>query len=144
MNLDADTYWKLVELALALDDKSSFYWNFYVVANIAILGWILSNGHKILSKARIVGILGYLLFTGMNYIALYGNYALYDIVVADIRSVSTTIANASKTCPPLEIMSTSQEMPYSRWKIKLFGGHVSSDILMICFILLYGKQKQMK
>ena len=68
MNLDADTYWKLVELALALDDKSSFYWNFYVVANIAILGWILSNGHKILSKARIVGILGYLLFTGMNYV----------------------------------------------------------------------------
>ena len=133
--MDIDNYWKAIDLALKLDDKTSFYWNFYVAANIAVIGWMLNNGAKLSWKPRLIGIVGYGLFLFMSYVALFGAYSQYDVVVADIRKAAT---NLKSPWDSWEIVKSGKEMPFSNKGFKLYCIHLIGDILMIGIILCYG------
>lgn len=66
-------------------DKVEFYWNFYSVVVISIIGWLLSERRKLPHHLKLLAIGGFLFFAAMNLYNLMGAYTLSDALQDDLR-----------------------------------------------------------
>lgn len=124
---------ELINILLTIDDKSNFYWNFYVGTNTLIIGWMLTYGYKLNIWPRIIGATGYLLFGVFNYIALNDNYNLYDNIIDTIKRTSNSIKGfylAGQIANNQLILLTNRDI---KMKIHLLG-----MIIIVSIIIIYG------
>lgn len=82
------TYSNLVGLYVDLDNKTDFYWNFYVAAALALVGWILARESPLQRPVKTGLTLGLAFFWLMNYTALAGTYDLMEACLNEMQLAS--------------------------------------------------------
>ncbi|MEM8959379.1 MAG: hypothetical protein AAGC86_16385 [Pseudomonadota bacterium] len=78
--------------------RIEFYWNFLVVALVAILGWLFTTNRALGTTERAAITVGYLIFAVMNIIGLYGAYTFADALKRDLLlscGLAETLPNAT-------------------------------------------------
>jgi len=77
----------LADLFITSTEKIEFYWNFYVVMLIALIGWLISTKRQLTLPLKLIISAGYLVFVFMNIQGLYGSYTFADAIRMDLLSL---------------------------------------------------------
>jgi fucose 4-O-acetylase-like acetyltransferase len=85
----------VADLFITATDKIEFYWNFYVVMLIALIGWLVSTKRPLSTSLKLLITVGYLVFVSMNILALYGSYTFAEALRLDLLEMegAKTVAN---------------------------------------------------
>ena len=73
-----------IDLLFAARERIDFYWNFYVVVVIAVIGWIVTRKEPLTRPTKILVTAAYLIAAVTNLIGLFGSYAFAEALRADI------------------------------------------------------------
>lgn len=74
----------LAELLIAARGRVDFYWNFYAVMVIAIIGWLVSAKKHFTVPMKALVTAAYVLASAMNLMGLYSSYSLAEALRADL------------------------------------------------------------
>ncbi len=80
---------EIADLFVTAVDTTNFFWNFYVVGIVAIVGWLFSLSRSLDVQLKIVVSVGFLLFIGMNLQALTSTYLFLSAIVEEMQAVIT-------------------------------------------------------
>jgi hypothetical protein len=81
---------EVADLLFAARERVDFYWNFYVVVVIAVIGWLVSV-NKTLSRSRKVLVsVAYLIAASMNLLGLYSSYTFAEALRTDLLRLAAT------------------------------------------------------
>ena len=80
----------VADLLLQATERVDFYWNFYVVVVIAIIGWLVSLKKSLTVPMKALVSIGYLIVAGMNLIGLYGSYTFAEALRTDILRLTAS------------------------------------------------------
>lgn len=94
----------IADLFVAAVGKIEFYWNFYTVTVLALIGWLASSDATLTLPLKLLITVGYAVFVLMNIIGLQGSYLfaealqkdLLDAIQADPDMLNSTQAALSK------------------------------------------------
>ena len=134
MSNEVETFKYLIDLGLKLQDQSSFYWNFLVVGQIAVVGWILERGAKLsrLQRGAIALVFG--IFLLMNAWGLSSSNLQKDVVLRSAQELAET--QAVKDAFPETFVKAVQQTPESNWyPLKFWGIWVPSNLIV--FLVLF-------
>lgn len=74
----------VADLFIMAINKVEFYWNFYVVMLIALIGWLISTKNPLSTSLKFLITAGYALFAMMNIVGLYSSYTLAEALRNDL------------------------------------------------------------
>ena len=77
----------VADLFVAATNKIEFYWNFYVVTLIALVGWLVSTKRSLSVSLKLLITVAYLVFVAMNILGLYGSYTFAEALRTDLLSM---------------------------------------------------------
>jgi fucose 4-O-acetylase-like acetyltransferase len=77
----------VVGLFVTATAKIEFYWNFYVVMLIALIGWLVSVKKPLSTSLKSLITVGYVVFIAMNVLGLYGSYTFAEALRTDLLSM---------------------------------------------------------
>jgi hypothetical protein len=81
---------EVADLLFAARARIDFYWNFYIVVVIAVIGWLVSLKKTLTLSMKVLVSVAYLIAAAMNYLGLYGSYAFAEALRTDLlRMVAT-------------------------------------------------------
>ena len=87
----------VADLFVSATDKIEFYWNFYVVMLIALIGWLLSTKRPFSLSVKLLISVGYVIFVAMNLLGLYGSYTFAEAIRIDLLTMQDAKAVLSNT-----------------------------------------------
>ena len=73
-----------VDLLFAARERIDFYWNFYVVIVIAVVGWIVTRKERLSPSGKILVSVAYVVAAITNLAGLYASYTLAEALRTDI------------------------------------------------------------
>ena len=68
----------VADLLFAARERVDFYWNFYVVVVIAVIGWLVSLKKTLTRSMKLLVSVAYVIAAVMNYVGLYGSYTFAE------------------------------------------------------------------
>ena len=74
-----------IAIAFKLHDGINFYWNFYVPACIAILGWVFARKDPWPLEKRVAISILFIGFTAFNLIGLFKTYTALEAVIGELQ-----------------------------------------------------------
>lgn len=74
----------IADLFIAATGKIEFYWNFYTVTLLVLIGWLISTNKILQPGLKCLITLGYLLFAFMNILGLWGAYTFAEALRQDL------------------------------------------------------------
>lgn len=90
----------IAELFVTATGKIEFYWNFYTVTVLALIGWLVSTKKALGPRVKVLITVGYLAFVFMNIIGLYGSYtfteALREDLLISVKSTPDVLKNTQE------------------------------------------------
>ena len=81
---------EVADLLFAARGRIDFYWNFYVVVVIAVIGWLVSLKKTLTLSMKVLVSVAYLIAASMNYLGLYSSYAFAEALRTDLLRMITT------------------------------------------------------
>ena len=100
--------------------KVEFYWNFYVVTLLALIGWMLSTAGPATASVKWLITVGYLVFVCMNVLGLWNSYKFAEALRQDLLAIA-----------PPELAKTRTVLAGS-----LFGGRYSVVLAIHCVLAI--------
>jgi hypothetical protein len=79
---------EIIDLLLAARERIDFYWNFYVVVVVAVVGWIVTRKERLTRTNRILVTVAYAIASAANLIGLYGSYTFAEALRRDLLSLT--------------------------------------------------------
>jgi hypothetical protein len=79
----------VADLLFAARERIDFYWNFYVVIVIAIIGWLVSLKRTLTVPMKSLVTVVYLVASGMNLAGLYSSYSFAEALRTDLLRLAT-------------------------------------------------------
>ncbi|MDJ0894806.1 MAG: hypothetical protein QNJ92_06660 [Alphaproteobacteria bacterium] len=76
-----------VDLFITATEKIEFYWNFYVVMLIALVGWLITTKRAFSTSMKILITVGCLVFVAMNLLGLDRAYRFAEALRTDILAM---------------------------------------------------------
>jgi uncharacterized membrane protein len=73
-----------IDLLFAARERIDFYWNFYVVVVVAVVGWIVTRKEPLTLSTRILVTVAYLIAATTNIVGLYGSYTFAEALRGDL------------------------------------------------------------
>jgi hypothetical protein len=73
-----------IDLLFAARERIDFYWNFYIVVVVAVIGWIVTRKEPLTRPTKILVTVAYLIASITNLVGLFGAYALAEALRTDI------------------------------------------------------------
>ena len=119
-----------IDIAFQLHDGINFYWNFFVPACVAILGWVFSRKEPWPLDKRVAVSILFIGFTVFNLIGLYKTYTALDAVVRELEC-ATDIPDLSQ--PVLNAVTNRLRMQAWRWGLAF---HILVDLVVLSFFLV--------
>lgn len=119
----------LLNLFQAAVDLVNFYWNFYVIGIVAVLGWIFSLKRDLVRRQRIILTAVYVGFVVLNLLALVNSYRFLEAARLD-----ALITIPPGALPNLSYMLNSISFADQRWAGWIV--HVAVDVTVITAIWL--------
>ena len=81
----------VADLLFSARERIDFYWNFYVVVVIAVMGWLVTFKRTLTLPMKLLVSIAYLVAAIMNVLALYSAYTFAEALRADLlRMLATT------------------------------------------------------
>lgn len=81
----------VADLLFSARERIDFYWNFYVVIVIAVIGWLVTFKRTLTLPMKLLVSIAYLVAAIMNVLALYSAYSFAEALRADLlRMLATT------------------------------------------------------
>jgi hypothetical protein len=74
----------VVDLLFAARERIDFYWNFYVVVVIAVVGWIVTRKEPLATPAKILVTVAYIVAAATNLAGLYASYGVAEALRTDV------------------------------------------------------------
>jgi hypothetical protein len=74
----------IADLFIAATGKIEFYWNFYTVTLLVLIGWLVSTKKVLRPGLKSLITIGYLVFTSMNILGLWGAYTFAEALRQDL------------------------------------------------------------
>ncbi|MCK6624626.1 MAG: hypothetical protein L6R45_05560 [Anaerolineae bacterium] len=91
METGADiTIKEVADLLFAARERIDFYWNFYVVVVIAVIGWLVSVNKTLTRSRKVLVSVAYLIAASMNFLGLYGSYTFAEALRTDLLRMAAT------------------------------------------------------
>jgi hypothetical protein len=88
----------IAELFIAATGKIEFYWNFYTVTLLVLIGWLISTKKILRPGLKCLITVGYLIFALMNILGLLGSYTFAEALRQDLliaaQSAPDTLKNS--------------------------------------------------
>ncbi len=119
-----------IDIAFKLHDGINFYWNFYVPACVAILGWVFSRKDPWPLIKRVAISTLFIGFTAFNLIGLTKTYTALDAVIGELTCAADT-PGLSQTV--LKAVTRRLDMGPWRWGLAF---HIFVDLVMLYFIFV--------
>ena len=112
----------IINIVMKLSDSVNFYWNFYVVGVIAIIGWLISLKEHIKWQIKLLVSIGFLFFIILNIHGLLGSYTLLEASINELQeSVNPSTFKTDK------IFHTIKNISFSYYPQAVLGIHVVID-----------------
>jgi hypothetical protein len=73
-----------IDLLFAARERVDFYWNFYVVVVIAVIGWLVTRKDPLTRSTRALVLVAYFIASVTNLVGLFGAYALAEALRSDV------------------------------------------------------------
>lgn len=121
----------LADLFLKGIDKLEFYWNFYVVFVIAIVGFYAKAEKPFSLKLRSILLCGYVFFAFMNVMALHSSYSFVQALQQDLMAKAACSDQLQALMP--ETLRVLKEQDYAFSRRFMYGIHT---FMAIAFTLL--------
>jgi hypothetical protein len=80
----------VADLLFAARGRIDFYWNFYVVVVIAVIGWLVSIKKTLTPTMRALVSVAYLIASVMNLLGLYSSYTFAEALRTDLLRMAAT------------------------------------------------------
>jgi hypothetical protein len=74
----------IADLFVTATGKVEFYWNFYTVTLLALIGWLVSTKRTLLPRVKLLITVGYLAFVLMNIFGLWNSYTFVEALRKDL------------------------------------------------------------
>ena len=84
----------IADLFLAATGKIEFYWNFYTVTLIALIGWLVSRKQPFQPKLKLLITVGYQAFVLMNVLGLLGSYTFAEALRLDLLAAPQAVPDS--------------------------------------------------
>lgn len=98
MEAGAITIKDLADLLFAARGRIDFYWNFYVIIVIAVIGWLVSLKRALTPSMRALVSVAYFVAAAMNLLGLYSAYTFAEALRLDLlRLVGSTSLAETRT-----------------------------------------------
>ena len=73
-----------IDLLFAARERVDFYWNFYVVAVIAVVGWMVTRKEPLARSAKVLVTVAYVTVAVTNLAGLYAAYTFAEALRTDL------------------------------------------------------------
>jgi hypothetical protein len=73
-----------IDLLFAARERIDFYWNFYVVVVVAVVGWIVTRKERLSRSGKVLVSVAYVVAAVTNLAGLYAAYTLAEALRADL------------------------------------------------------------
>jgi len=80
----------IADLLFAARERIDFYWNFYVVVVIAVIGWLVSFKKTLTLSMKLLVSVAYLIAAVMNFLGLYSSYTFAEALRSDLLRMAAT------------------------------------------------------
>ena len=125
----------IADLFIVATGKIEFYWNFYTVTLLALIGWFVSSKKVFGSRLQLLITIGYLAFVSMNIIGLLGSYTFAEALRLDLLK-ATEMDNVNIE----NIRAVISERSFEPHKKAVFVVHGALGIFVLSF-LWFGKKE---
>lgn len=78
------TFKDVADLLFAARERIDFYWNFYVVVVIAVIGWLVTLRRSLTFSLKLLVSIVFGIAAGMNLLGLYGAYTFAEALRTDL------------------------------------------------------------
>ena len=127
----------VADLLFAARGRIDFYWNFYVVVVIAVIGWLVSLKKTLTLPMKVLVSVAYLTAAGMNVMALYSSYTFAEALRTDLlrMAAATPLADTRRI---LEQHSYLSQRMAALWIHFVIG----SAILFVVWFARFGESHE--
>jgi hypothetical protein len=122
------------DLLFAARGRIDFYWNFYVIVVIAVIGWLITLKRPLTSSMRMLVTVAFLTAASMNLAGLYGSYTFAEALRSDLVRL-TALAPLTETRLALERHSYLAQRAAAIWIHLVVGAAI---VLGVWFARLPG------
>jgi hypothetical protein len=126
-----------IDLLFAARERIDFYWNFYVVVVIAVVGWIVTRKEALTRSTRILVTVAYAIAAATNIVGLYGAYAFAEALRGDLLRMT---AGSPLTDTRLALAQHS----YTSQRFWAFAVHLGVGTTILVVVWLGGRDAKRK
>ena len=110
----------------AARERIDFYWNFYVVVVIAIIGWLVTLKKPLTRSMKMLVSVAYLIAAVMNFLGLYSSYTFAEALRTDLLRMAAT-------SPLIDTLLILEQHSYLSQRLVAFGVHfaVGAALLIV-------------
>jgi hypothetical protein len=119
----------IAELFIIATGKIEFYWNFYTVTLLVLIGWLISTKKRLSPGLKCLITVGYLLFAIMNILGLLGSYTFAEALRQDLLIAAQSAPDSLKNTQA--ILSDSS---FSKQKITVLIIHSVLAVFVLSVI----------
>ena len=123
----------IAELFIAATGKIEFYWNFYTVTLLVLIGWLVSAKQVLRPGLKTLITVGYLVFALMNILGLWGSYTFAEALRQDLliaaKAAPDTLRNAQ---------AVLSERSFSNQRILALVIHTILGVFIL-FVIWFGR-----
>jgi hypothetical protein len=121
----------IADLFISATDKIEFYWNFYTVTLLALIGWLVSTKKVLLPKLKTLVTIGYIVFVLMNVLGLWGSYTFAEALRLDLLDAASV-----KPCILTHAQAVLSKVSYTNQRILALVIHAILGFFVLSVIWL--------
>lgn len=126
-----------IDLLFAARERIDFYWNFYVVVVVVVVGWIVTRKEPMTRSTRILVTVAYLIAAATNLAGLYGSYAFAEALRSDILRMTAV-------SPLTDTRILLNQHSYGSQRISAFAVHLGVGATILLVVWLGGRDAKTK
>jgi uncharacterized membrane protein len=119
----------IVDMFLSALGKVEFYWNFYTVTVLALIGWMASTKAATVQRLRLLVLVGFCAFSAMNLLGLHGSYLFTESLQKDL------IALGSNDSASANLKHTSNLLGRVRYDIQRIASYFIHLVVGVLFAM---------
>ncbi len=120
---------EVADLLFAARERIDFYWNFYVVVVVAVIGWLVSLKKTLTVPMKLLVSVAFLIAAGMNLVGLYSAYTFAEALRTDLLRVAAAT-------PLTDTRLLLEQHSYLSQRTVALGVHLTLDATILLAIWL--------
>jgi hypothetical protein len=116
----------VADLLFAARGRIDFYWNFYIVVVIGVIGWLVSLKKRLSLPMKVLVSVVFLIAAATNFVGLYSAYTLAEALRTDLLRMAATTS-----LPDTRLVLEQHSYLPQRWTALLIHVAVGVPVLLV-------------